>query len=249
MSQNGIITELSKTTMRHEGGLAIKIYDGQFSKSEVLTEALNQARVEETGINVAHLREIRSEDGKWVIICDFIEGTILSRLMKNNPDKFTEYLELFVDLQLDVHHHSCPALGKLRDDISRKINHSGLDAATRFELHNRLDSMPKHNKLCHGSYTPDNVMLGNDGKNYIFSWGQATQGNASADAAHTYLHFWLSGDVDIAEEYMQIFCRKSDTARQYVHNWLPIVAASQSVTCAPEDRDKLLHWVKLGDFD
>ena len=46
-----------------------------------------------------------------------------------------------------------------------------------------------------------------------------TQGNASADAAMTYLLFALESQ-EKADLYLKIFCKKSDTAMQYVQQWL-----------------------------
>ena len=88
-----------------------------------------------------------------------------------------------------------------------------------------------------------------DGTPYILDWSHATQGNASADAARTYLLFWLNGDVAGAEKYLKLFCKKSDTAMQYVQKWIPIVAASQSVKGKPEERDFLLHWANIMDYE
>ncbi len=42
---------------------------------------------------------------------------------------------------------------------------------------------------------------------------------------------------------------KSDTAKQYVEKWLPIVAASQSVKGKPEERELLMHWVDVVDYE
>ena len=83
---------------------------------------------------------------------------------------------------------------------------------------------------------------------YILDWSHATQGNASADVARTYLLFWLNGDIDGAKKYLNLFCKKSDTARQYVERWLPIVAASQSVKGKPQEREFLLSWVDVAEY-
>ena len=80
-------------------------------------------------------------------------------------------------------------------------------------------------------------------------WSHATQGNASADAARTYLLFWLNGDIDGAKKYLDLFCKKSDTARQYVQKWMPIVAASQSVKGNAKEREFLLSWVDVVDYE
>ena len=109
--------------------------------------------------------------------------------------------------------------------------------------------MPDHNKLCHGDFDPSNVILQPDGTPCIIDWSHATQGNASADAARTYLLFWLAGDIQGAEKYLNLFCRKSDTAKQYVQKWIPIVAASQTVKGKPEEREFLAHWVNVVDYE
>ena len=86
--------------------------------------------------------------------------------------------------------------------------------------------MPVHNKVCHGDFNPSNVIVGKTVEMYVVDWAHATQGNASGDAAMTYLLFALK-DQDTADLYLKTFCKKSDTARQYVQQWLPIVAAAQ----------------------
>jgi len=132
--------------------------------------------------------------------------------------------------------------------MNRKISETGLDATTRYDLHTRLEGMPKHDKLCHGDFNPSNIIVASDG-DYIIDWSHATQGNASADAARTYLLFWLAGDINGAEAYLDKFCSLSDTAKQYVQKWIPIVAASQLVKGKPQEREFLLHWVNVVDYE
>ena len=87
-----------------------------------------------------------------------------------------------------------------------------------------------------------------DGTPYILDWSHATQGNASADVARTYLLFWLNGDISGAEYYLDTFCKKSGTAKQYVQKWMPIVAASQSVKGNEHEREFLSSWVGVVDY-
>ena len=109
--------------------------------------------------------------------------------------------------------------------------------------------MPKHTKLCHGDFNPSNVIIAKNGEAYIIDWAHATQGNASADVARTYLLFCLAGKTEVAEKYLKLFCEKSDTAKQYVLKWLPIVAASQSVKGKPEEKEFLSKWVDVVEYE
>ncbi len=249
MKLDKIIAVRNNKTIYRDGNLCMKVFNEGFSKADVLNEALNQSRVEETGLNIPKIREVIVIDGKWAIVTDFIEGKTLAQLMQEHPEKKEEYLNLFVDLQIEVQSKTCPMLNKLKDKMNRKISQTDFDATTRYELHTRLDSMPKHTKLCHGDFNPTNIIITDDGTPYILDWSHATQGNASADAARTYLLFWLNGDINGAERYLELFCKKSDTAKQYVQKWMPIVAASQSVKGNEKEREFLHSWVNVVDYE
>ncbi len=249
MKLDKVIAVRTSKTIYRDGQYAIKVFDKEYSKADILNEALNIARVEETGMSIPGVEEVTKIDGKWAIVTDFVEGKTIAQLMEEHPEKKDEYLERFVDIQLEMHQKTAPRLNKLKDKMKRKISETGLDATTRYELDARLGSMPKHNKLCHGDFNPTNVVIREDGSYSILDWAHATQGNASADAARTYLLFCLSGDQEMADQYLDLFCKKSDTAKQYVQKWLPIVAASQSVKGKPEEREFLMRWVNVVEYE
>jgi len=249
MKLDNIIAERKNKKIYRDGEKCIKVFDECYSKADVLNEALNQARIEETGLNIPQIFEVTMIDGKWAIVYEYIEGKTLAQLMEEDAEKSEEYLELLVDLQLEVHSKKSPLLNKLKDKMNRKISETNLDATTRYELHTRLEGMPKHTKVCHGDFNPSNIVIKADGTPYILDWSHATQGNASADAARTYLLFCLSGNSSMANKYIDLFCKKSDTAKQYVQKWMPIVAASQSVKGNEHEREILLSWVDVVDYE
>ena len=167
MKPENIIAKRPNKVIFRDGNRCIKLFDAEFSKADILNEALNQARVEETGLNIPKIQEVTVVEGKWAIVTEFIEGKTLAQLMEENPDKQDLYLEQFVDLQLKVHAEVCPMLNSLKDKMNRKISASSLDATTRYELHTRLESMPKHKKVCHGDFNPSNIIITEDGTAYI----------------------------------------------------------------------------------
>ncbi|MBR4858306.1 MAG: phosphotransferase [Acutalibacteraceae bacterium] len=249
MKLDRVIAVRNNKTIYRDGDVCVKVFNDDYSKADVLNEALNQARIEETGLNIPKVLEVTMIDGKWAIVSEFIKGKTLAQLMAEDEDKKSEYLELLVDLQLEVQSKTCPLLNKLKDKMNRKIGQSDLEATTKYDLHTRLEGMPKHNKVCHGDFNPSNIIIAEDGTAYILDWSHATQGNASADAARTYLLFWLSGDINGAKEYLELFCKKSNTAMQYVQKWMPIVAASQSVKGNEKEREFLLSWANVVDYE
>ena len=248
MKLDRVIAVRNNKTIYRDGDRCIKVFNAEYSKADILSEALNQARIEQTGINLPKVIEVTMIDGKWAIVSEYIKGKTLAQLMAEDEENKAKYIEMLVDLQMSVHACVCPQLPKLKDKMSRKIADTDFDATTRYDLHTRLESMPKHNKVCHGDFNPTNVVVAEDGTLYILDWSHATQGNASADVARTYLLFWLAGDSEAAEQYLNLFCEKSKTDKRYVQKWMPIVAASQSVKGNAQERDLLSSWVSVVDY-
>jgi aminoglycoside phosphotransferase (APT) family kinase protein len=248
MKLDKIIAQRPTKTIYRDGGKVLKLMGPQHSAADVLSEALNLACVQETGLKVPALLDVVTLEGAWGIVMQYIQGKTLAQLMREYPQRESEYINRFVDIQLDMHAHSAPRLRMLLEKMHGKIRQSGLEATTRYELHTRLDSLPRHTKLCHGDFNPGNIIITAKDEAFIIDWSHATQGNASADAARTYLLFSLAGEAERAEKYLGLFCEKTGTARQYVEKWLSIVSASQLVKGKPEERELLLRWAEVVDY-
>ncbi len=246
--ENVIAVNKNKTIYR-DGNVKIKVFDESCSKSDVLSEALNQSIVEETGLlNVPKVLSVERIDGKWAILSEYIEGKTLAELMDENPDKLDEYLTLMAKLQIEIQSKPCKILNRLSDKLTAKIMASELDAITRFDLHRKILNMQPHKKICHGDFTPGNIAIDETGKVYIIDWSHTSQGNVSADVVKTCLLMRLSGKEDMAKKYFDIYCNECDADRDYVRSYFPIVAAALSVDVCEEDKEKLLKWVKTSDF-
>ena len=243
-----IIAERPQKTVYRDGETVIKLMNAGFPAPDALNEALNLAIVYETGFCVPRLVEVKTIEGRWAIVMEYIEGRTAAELIEENPAETDAILGRFVDIQLEMHKKTASRLRHHTDKMHAKISESGVDASARYELHTRLNGLPKHSKLCHGDYVPDNVIFKPDGGFCVIDWSHATQGNASADAARTYLRLRLAGKDTLAEKYIRLFCGKSDTARQYVEKWMAIVAASQLVKEKPEEREFLLSWANVAEY-
>ena len=230
MKNMKVIANSRGKTIYREGDRAIKVFDGNFSKADVLTEALNQARVQETGLKIPELLEVRVfDDGRWGIVTRYVRGKTMEEKLDEHPEKEDEYLKQFVDIQIEMLNKRCPLLNKHRDKMNRKISQTDLSATLRYDLHKRIEEMPRHNCLCHGDFNPSNVIFDEKGDAYIGDWSHATQGNEEADAARTFMMFLLEGKNSRAKKYIDCFAKESGCEIKDIRSWLPILAASQSV--------------------
>ena len=231
-----------------DGKFAVKVFKPESAKTVVLYESLTHSRVEETGLPVPKILEVKKIDDRWAIVMEKIEGKTIEEALKESPNNAMKYLESFVDIQLDIHSKRSPKISKYKDFLMRKINETSLDDIKKYELATRLEAMPKHVKLCHGNYCLENVIL-NDKGIFIVDWVAAKQGNASADVAKTYLLLSLQ-HPELAESYLDLFCKKSDTAKKYVQGWLPILAAAQLKHSKSDEEFDLLHkWLDVVDYE
>ena len=247
MEFSKLLSKGERVDVYQNGDLAVKVFEKDYPQSLVLYEALVYAQVEETGLPVPRIMEIVKQEEQWTISMEYVEGKTLAQLMQETPEKQEEYVALMVDLLMDIHDKRIPSLVKLKDVLFKQINEQiELDATQKYELLSRLNAMPKHIKLCHGNFGPENIVI-KDGKAYILDWIAAAQGNASADAGRAYLLLCLSFP-QAADRFLDLFCEKSGTDKKYVQEWLPIVAASYLRHSRPQEKDLLAKWMDIIEF-
>ena len=248
---NNEIAKRSTKSVYEDNGKTIKLFVENYSKADILNEALNQARVEEgTDLYMPKLLEVTKIGNRWALVSEHIEGTPLDVLMREHPEKQDEYLETFVKIQLKILSKQVPLLNRIKDKFRRKLNAAtNIEEGTKYELLQRLEGMKNHTKLCHGDYNPSNVIINEKGEYYVIDWAHATQGNASADAARTYLLFSIQGETELADKYLDLFCKLSEIDKSYVQRWIPIVAATQMTKGIPEEQEFLSKWVDVLDYE
>ena len=247
---NEIARRATKSVYR-DNDSTIKLFVENYSKADILNEALNQARVEEgTDLKVPKLKEVTKIDNRWALVSEYIEGKSLQELMDENPEKIDEYLDLFVNIQLEVLSKQVPLLNRIKDKFSRKLVETTLiDGDTTYELLQRLEGMKQTACLCHGDFNPSNIIITDSGEHYIIDWAHVTRGNAAADSARTFLIFSLEGKTEFAEKYLNLFCEKSNISRQDVQRWIPIVAATQLTKGNENEAEFLRKWIDVVEYD
>ncbi len=240
MNMEKIIGVRTDKTIYKDGNKVIKSFHNNYTKAQVLNEALNQARVEETDLLVPKLLSVSNSDGHWVIIYEYIKGKTLEQLMIEDKEHIDEYMEIFVNLQIKIHETKVLMLGKLKDKLNFKIEQTELLATTRYELRQKLETMPKHTKLCHGDFNPTNIIVTEQGEYFIIDWAHATVGNASADSAFTYLEFLMNYEHNLAELYLDIYCQKTNTSKNYVKSWMALVASARLLKAKKQEKKFLM---------
>lgn len=248
---NNPIAERKTKTVYKDGDKTIKLFVENYSKADILNEALIQSRVEEnTDLKISRLLEVTKIENRWALITEHIEGTPLDVLMAEHPEKEDEYLNFFVDVQLNVLSKKVPLLNRIKDKYRRKLTEAtNIEENTKYELLQRLEGMKNHDKLCHGDFDPSNIIVKENGEYSIIDWAHATQGNGSADVAMTFLILSMEGKNELAEKYVDLYCAKTQTSKTEVQRWIPIVAAVQKAKGKEEEQEFLNSWINIVDYE
>ena len=246
---NNPIIERETKTVYEDNGNTIKLFVPNYSKSDILNEALNQARIENTGLNIPKIKSVTTFDNNWAIVSEYIKGKTLNELINKNPDKFDEYLDLFVDLQLKVQSTPAPQnLNNLITKMIKKISVANIDSSIKYDLNSRLQAMPVYKEICHCDFNPSNIIIAENNTPYIIDWAHVTAGNGAADAAISYILFWMDNNIYGAKKYLDLFCQKSNISKKHVQSWLPIVSASKSIKASPDEKEFLLSWINVVEY-
>lgn len=87
MNLDRIISVQNSITVYRDGDRCVKVFNPDCAKADVLNEALNQARMEQTTVTVPEIREVRQVNGKWAIVSEYIKGENLEQLIAKHPEK------------------------------------------------------------------------------------------------------------------------------------------------------------------
>ena len=128
---NNPIAERKTKTVYRDEDKTIKLFVENYSKAGILNEALIQSRVEEnTDLHISKLLAVTKIENRWALVTEYIEGTPLDKLMAEHPEKEEEYLNFFVDIQLDVLSKKVPLVFSLISSLTSSIN--SLSTASHF---------------------------------------------------------------------------------------------------------------------
>lgn len=245
MNPDRIIAVRNNKTVFRDGDLCIKIFGSEFSKADILKEALNLAYAEETGLNTPKVKEVTVIDGKWAIVSEYIKGTPLDMLMHDNPEKLSKYMDMFINLQIQIHSTACRELISLKDKLIRKLDTAVLPDIQRDNFKQCIFSLPDVQNLCHGDFKPSNIIISEHGTPHILDWSHAALGSPQADAAQTYILLCLNGKTDDAELYLKGFCAHTKTDTNKIRSLLPPVAAVYSMRANEKERKILSSYINM----
>jgi aminoglycoside phosphotransferase (APT) family kinase protein len=225
------------------GSRALKLYRSPAAKRVIFGEAASHAAVEALGLPVPAVWSVERIGDRWGIVLDRVSQGSFAQRMRDDPTLVPRYLDILARLQARVHAHPALEFGSLKLRLATNIAGTRLLAEPqRRSLLRSLANMPDGDRLCHGDFHPMNV-LGDAAQPMVIDWPDASRGDPAADVCRSYLLMKLHPE-DLAEPYLEAYCRFSGVPRQTVFGWLSYLAAARLAEDVAGEVDELLTIVR-----
>ncbi|MCR8845899.1 phosphotransferase [Paenibacillus sp. SC116] len=239
----------------------LKLYHGSMPKSVIVEEYRVSEAVSAAGVLTPKPLEIVEVGPQLGIVFQKVEGNTLLHLLASKPWLVGTWTKKFADLHVSMHQQAAPtALRQQKDSLSQSIaNAAQLSMREKEKLLAYLATLPVEDRLCHGDFHPDNVLVGTDA--WIIDWMTGMAGSPAADTARTVLLLrfgtlpdGMSVAVRIVVQilrrvmlhiYLKQYCLRSRMKREDIERWMLPIAAARLTDSIPEtEKQELLQFVR-----
>ncbi|MGF9767211.1 aminoglycoside phosphotransferase family protein [Bacillus albus] len=203
----------------------VKLFNEYLPDTESMNEAKKQKYAYSCGLPVPNVFEVTMIHNRQAIIMEYVKGDSIGDLLLNNLNEAEYYINICVNEQKKIH-----AIRVNTDEMGERLERQiksvyKLDEKQKESILNKLHSIKFDSRLCHGDFHPFNLILSEKNVS-IIDWVDACSGDIRADVFRTYL-LYAQSYIELAEMYLQIYCRNTDLTRDEIFQWAPIMIAAR----------------------
>jgi tRNA A-37 threonylcarbamoyl transferase component Bud32 len=243
-----------------EDGWVLKLFHDWFSEESARYEARLARAVHATGLPVPAVGEILEIGSRLGLPYQRVEGTSVLEQVRARPWTLPKFSRLLAELQAGMHETGAVAgLPPQRQRLENKIRRAeGLSPRLRAAALDALAAMPQGERLCHGDFHFDNVLITARGP-VVIDWIDAALGRPLADVARSsviLLGLLAPGSGATWVEriavrwhhriYLRHYFRLRPGGEVEFRAWRPIVAAARMSEGIAEIQDWLGSQVEKG---
>ena len=243
-----------------ESGRVLKLYRSGWSEDRVVREQENTARVHALGAPAPASYGVEQIEGRYGVVLERVAGPTLLAVLMQQPWKLwrvVTFARLSARLQLAV--HALPGAGLPDQLAGAEEGIRASDALSEAEQERAvvlLRSVPPGDRLCHGDFHPDNIIMSGRGP-VIIDWPAAVCGNPLADFAHTQLQLesgtlpthlpaWQRWLVRLlrtrhALAFERAYRAEARSDRDELEAWRALVAVQRLGEEIDEERERMLR--------
>ncbi|MVO99538.1 phosphotransferase [Paenibacillus lutrae] len=239
----------------------LKLYNKEFSEDAIRQEFEISSAAYSLGIQTPRPFQLTEAENRRGILFERIPGSTLLHNMTKKPWLMPKHSGTLAALHAELHTHDAPGLLRQQKSL---LSHSIkstllLTEKEKNKILAHLDELPDGNKLCHGDFHPDNVMMNQSP--IIIDWMNGMSGNPAGDAARTIILITCGTMPEgtpivltvlinalrkwMKTAYMKEYLRLTGLNYTDIDKWILPVAAARLMEESPKaEQDKLVGLIR-----
>jgi len=212
------------------------------------------------GIKTPQATEIIESDGRLGVVYERVQGPSLLTALTTQPWRLVSLMRGFAELHATLHQVSVPSLRSSRTRLEHDIQNAQLlPANLRLATLNLLQQFPDDDKLCHGDFHPDNIIVAPAGL-VVIDWANSVRGAPLADVAKSALLLQigqLPADAPLAKRasiallrrlvrtiYLSRYFQVNPLSRQTWRRWSAVIAAARAQENILGEQAPLINFIQ-----
>jgi tRNA A-37 threonylcarbamoyl transferase component Bud32 len=214
----------------------LKLYRDWMDPSAPQSEAAALNAAFQAGIRVPQVKGLVEVKGRHGIILERIEGRNIRECLHAYPYRLIYYARLFAELLASINAIVAPSLQSQKKYLSDTLSSTNsLSMDLQQNLVKLLDHLPSGDRLCHGDFYYDHIIMTSSGP-VIIDWEKSSRGDPASDLAisnlilsktiqdkhtHALFRFML---LLFRHAYITRYRQISPQAVAHMDMWMPIMA-------------------------
>jgi uncharacterized protein (TIGR02172 family) len=241
-------------------GTILKLYRDGCPAQRVEYEAKIAHAVSAAGLPVPAEGDLVQINGRYGLVYERVDGPSMFQTMGAKPWTLVRFARQLAELHAQMHACSLPDLPSQRRSLERAVQSAPtLPPDLKQAALQALTQLPDGDRLCHGDFHPDNVVMTARGP-IVIDWMTATSGHPLADVARTSLLLsagaplegtsrqWLIllGRQWFHKSYLSRYFELCPGNRKLIAAWRPVIAAARLNENIAVEQEHLLALVRSG---
>jgi hypothetical protein len=238
----------------------LKLYMDWMPVEAIEKEFTNTRYATGLGVRAPEVFDLISIEGRRGILCRRLKGISMLKAIAGAPLQIGVHAVQFAALHANMHAIVVKdGLAVQSELLASNIRRTPLlDEGDKVRILAYLISLGGGDRLCHGDYHPDNIII--DNQYWIIDWMTANAGNPACDVARTMLLLTLSAFPPgisrasrllftvarnlLATLYLRAYQRATGLPKTDVERWyLPVAAARLAEGNSEEESQRLLRLI------
>ncbi len=217
--------------------------------------------VQEHGVPTPCAKERLTIEGRHGIVFERVSGPTMLQLMVTDPTSVPAMARRLAEMHHQVHQIRAAGLPSQKEILKRHVQTSSqIEESERVSILRHLGALPEEDRLCHGDFHPDNMLIV-AGEPTIIDWLTGAAGSPASDVVRSCILFITASpppgaSAEMGEkiavlkgvlygEYLSRYLELSGLGLGELEQWVLPVAAARLTEGLPEvEKEQLRAMVK-----